>query len=345
LPGQSRIVPAFFVLSLIKKIRIMKKVIGIGNALVDVLVKLQNDSFLEQQKIPKGSMQLSDKETVMALLVELGNTKIQLTSGGSAANTIHGLAKLGTKCSYIGKIGKDDFGSLFKNDLEKNHISTILLSSNTDTGRALTFISPDSERTFATYLGAAVELNADDLKTEYFEGYSILHLEGYLIFNNELVKKAVELAKSKGLKISLDLASYNVVDANKEFLHKLIKDSIDIVFANEEESKSLTGEGPEKALDIISQLCDIAVVKVGSKGSMVKAGEKIYKVDAIKATAIDTTGAGDLFASGFLHGYCKGWTLDKCAELGSLTAGKVVETIGAKISQQVWDEIKVKMNA
>jgi sugar/nucleoside kinase (ribokinase family) len=323
----------------------MKKVIGIGNALVDVLVKLQDDSFLEKQKIPKGSMQLADKETVMSLLVELGNTKIQLTSGGSAANTIHGLAKLGTKCCYIGKIGKDDFGSLFRNDLEKNHISTILLSSNTDTGRALTFISPDSERTFETYLGAAVELNANDLISNYFEGYQILHLEGYLIFNNDLVKKAVELAKKKGLIISLDLASYNVVEANRDFLLNLIKESIDIVFANEEESKSLTGESPEQALDSIAKLCDIAVVKIGSKGSMVKRGEKVYRVAAIKANAVDTTGAGDLYASGFLHGYGKGWPLDKCAELGSLAAGKVVETIGAKIAPQVWDEIKTLMNA
>jgi sugar/nucleoside kinase (ribokinase family) len=323
----------------------MKRVIGIGNALVDVLVKLQDDSFLKNQNIPKGSMQLSDKETVMSLLVELGNTKIQLTSGGSAANTIHGLAKLGTKCSYIGKVGKDDFGSLFQNDLEKNHITTILLSSNTDTGRALTFISPDSERTFATYLGAAVELNATDLKPEYFDGYSILHLEGYLVFNHELVERAVKLAKSNGLKISLDLASYNVVDANRDFLLNLIKESIDIVFANEEESKSLTGESPEKALDVISKLCDIAVVKIGQKGSMIKTGEEVFKVDAIKANAIDTTGAGDLYAAGFLHGYCKGWTLDKCAELGSLAAGKVVETIGAKISPLVWEEIKVLMNA
>lgn len=323
----------------------MKGVIGIGNALVDVLVKLQDDGFLEKQKIPKGSMQLSDKETVMGLLVELGNTKIQLTSGGSAANTIHGLAKLGTKCSYIGKVGKDDFGSLFQNDLEKNHINTILLSSNTDTGRALTFISPDSERTFATYLGAAIELNASDLSAEYFEGYSILHLEGYLVSNHELVLSAVALAKSKGLKISLDLASYNVVDANKDFLLKLIKESIDIVFANEEESKSLTGQSPENSLDFISKICEIAVVKIGSKGSMVKTGDKTYKVSAIQANAIDTTGAGDLFASGFLHGYCKGWALDKCAELGSLAAGKVVETIGAKISSVVWEEIKRKMNA
>ena len=321
----------------------MKKVLGIGNALVDVLVKLENDKFLTDNNLPKGSMQLVDNNVANSLLKSLGNIQTQLASGGSASNTIHGLSKLGTIAGYIGKIGSDEFGKIFSTDLEKNNIAPILFKSKTETGRAVTFITADSERTFATYLGAAVELGADDLIPELFTGYDLLHLEGYLAFNHVLVEIALELAKSKGLKVSLDLASFNVVDANREFLENIIKSSVDIVFANEEESKSLTGETPEKSLEIIGNMCELAVVKIGSKGSWVKKGSDRVQVQAIKANALDTTGAGDLYASGFLHGYLQNWPLDKCAKLGSLTAGKVVETVGAKISQQVWDEINNKI--
>ena len=323
----------------------MKRIIGIGNALVDVLIKLENDSFLKEQNLPKGSMQLIDKDVALKLMEATKKIKPQLTSGGSASNTIHGLAKLGSQTSYIGKIGNDEFGKIFTSDLKNNKIVPTLLQSASETGRALTFISPDSERTFATYLGAAVELSAEDLIPSQFDSYELLHLEGYLVFNNELVEKAIKLAKSKGLHVSIDLASYNVVDANRDFLTKIIKESVDIVFANEEEAKSLTGEVPEKALQLISEMCDIAVVKVGSKGSMVKRGNDKVRVDAIKAKAIDTTGAGDLYASGFLFGLSQGWNLGKCAKLGSITAGKVVETIGAKIGQLEWDEINKSIHA
>jgi sugar/nucleoside kinase (ribokinase family) len=323
----------------------MKRIIGIGNALVDVLIKLENDNFLKEQNLPKGSMQLVEKDVAAKLMAATNKIKPQLASGGSASNTIHGLAKLGAQTSYIGKVGNDEFGKIFTDDLKKNKISPSLLKSASETGRALTFISPDSERTFATYLGAAVELCAADLTPAQFEGYELLHLEGYLVFNHDLVEQALKLAKSKGLHVSIDLASYNVVDANRDFLLKTIKESVDIVFANEEESKSLTGENPEKALQIISEICDIAVVKVGSKGSMVKRGNDMVRVDAIKAKAIDTTGAGDLYASGFLFGLSQGWNLGKCAKLGSITAGKVVETIGAKIGQPEWDEINKSIHA
>jgi sugar/nucleoside kinase (ribokinase family) len=323
----------------------MKRIIGIGNALVDVLIKLENDNFLVEHSLPKGSMQLVDKALAEKLLIAVKSIKPQLTSGGSASNTIHGLAKLGLQTSYIGKIGNDSYGKIFTDDLKQNKISPVLLQSKSESGCALTFITPDSERTFATFLGAAVELSADDLTAELFDGFDLLHLEGYLVFNNALVEKAVALAKSRGLRISLDLASFNVVDANREFLLKTIKESVDIVFANEEEAKSLTGEEPEKALLAIAELCDIAVVKIGSKGSLIKRGNDLVRVNAIKAKAIDTTGAGDLYASGFLYGLSQGWNLDKCAKLGSLTAGKVVETLGAKISPSIWDEINKNIHA
>jgi sugar/nucleoside kinase (ribokinase family) len=321
----------------------MKRIIGIGNALVDVLIRLDNDYFLEEYNLPKGSMQLVGYEFVNLMKVASRVVNPQLASGGSAANTIHGLAHLGIQTSYIGKIGNDEFGDIFSNDLKRNNINPVLLKGKQETGRAITFITPDSERTFATYLGASVELDAADLLPEYFEGYDLLHLEGYLIINHKLVEKSVELAKKKGLKISIDLASFNVVESNKDFLLKLIKDSVDIVFANEEEAKSLTGLEPEWALRAIARLCDITVVKFGARGSAVKRGNELFRASAVKTNAVDTTGAGDLYASGFLYGLTQGWQLDKCANLGSIVAGKVVETIGAKISDESWKEIKATL--
>lgn len=320
----------------------MNKILGIGNALVDVLIRLNNDNFLNEFGLPKGSMQLVDKEIANRLTMAVKLSNPQITSGGSAANTIHGLAQLGLAAGYIGKVGNDSFAGIFSGDMRQNRIEPILFQSTTETGRAITFITPDSERTFATFLGAATELSPDDLKHGHFEGYDLLHLEGYLVFNHALVEKSIALAKAAGMKISIDLASFNVVELNREFLLKVITESVDIVFANEEEAKALTGKEPEEALEAISNMCEIAVVKVGSKGSMVKRHNETARVNAILAKAIDTTGAGDLYAAGFLYGLAHDWPLDKCARLGSLAAGKVVENIGAKISPTVWEEINHK---
>jgi sugar/nucleoside kinase (ribokinase family) len=317
----------------------MKSVLGIGNALVDVLVQLKDDSFLEANNLPKGSMQLVDKTAVDNLIRQIAHAGAKQTSGGSAANTMHGLAGLGCKSGYIGKVGNDYRGNLFENDLRQSKVNPTLLKSSTDTGVALSMISTDSERTFATFLGAAVELSAEDLLPQHFEGYDYLHLEGYLIFNKPLVEKALEIAKSKNMKVSLDLASYNVVEANREYLLDLIEKSVDIVFANEMEAKALTGLEPEQAVEKISSISEIAIVKIGSQGSLIKSGDISFKAEPIVAKAIDTTGAGDLYASGFLNGLCCDWPLEKCARLASFTAGKVVESIGAKISFNGWDEL------
>ncbi len=319
----------------------LTKIIGIGNALVDALVSV-DESFLEKHHLRKGSMQLIDKDRLEELMNEINTVNMQYASGGSGANTIHGLSKLGLDTLFIGKVGKDSFGNFFENDLLFNHIHPYLLKSNqTETGRALTFITPDSERTFATYLGAAVELDENDVEYQFFEGCFLLHLEGYLLYNHRLILKSAEMAKKAGLKISIDLASFNVVEDNRDFLIDLIENYVDIVFANEAEARALTLKEPEEALNHIAQLTDIAVVKLGSQGSMIKHNDTIIKVDAFKANAIDTTGAGDLYASGFLYGYANKWALEKCGKLGSLTASKVVEVIGAKINENEWKNINL----
>ena len=316
----------------------MTKIIGLGNALVDIIVFIDKDELLEKLDLPKGSMQLVDIEKSSMIRKVCEHLPSSFASGGSAANTIYGLAKLGVETSFIGKIGKDDYGRIFKEDLEKSNIKPVLLSSDTLSGRAVALISPDRERTFATHLGAAIELNADDLHKDHFSGHDIFHIEGYIVQNNELLEKAVKLAKENGMDISLDLASYNVVEDNLEFLRYIVKEYVDIVFANEEESKSFTGKEPLEALSELAEFCRIAVVKIGKEGSLIKSGEDVFHIDAIDVELVDTNGAGDIYAAGFLYGLSRGWSLDKCGKAGAILAGKIIEISGARLDETGWEK-------
>ncbi|MCB2195196.1 MAG: adenosine kinase [Bacteroidetes bacterium] len=318
----------------------MDKVLGIGNALVDIMTKLPDDKVLEKFSLRKGSMQLSERDFAEEINQETFSFEKSESSGGSAANTIHGLANLGAPAGYIGKIGNDTYGEFFNNDMKAKGIQPFMLKTTTDTGRAIALVSTDSERTFATYLGAAIELSDIDLTAEQFADYKYLHIEGYLVQNHTLMLKAAELAKANNMKISIDMASFNVVEDNLDFLKDYVKNYVDIIFANEEESKAFTGKEPEEALNELAEQCEIAIVKVGSKGSMVKSNDKMYRIEAFKATPIDTTGAGDLYASGFLYGLVNHMPLNECGRIGSLCASKVIEVIGSKMSEDTWTEIK-----
>ncbi len=321
----------------------MKRILGIGNALVDVMTKIDNDKVLRQFSLPKGSMQMVDH--IKSAEVKAGTEKFKksLTSGGSAANTLHGLGMLGLKTGFIGSVGKDKTGDFFEKDMKAAGVNTFLIRRESVTGTAVALISPDSERTFATHLGAATELEAKDLKSKFFQGYDILYLEGYLIFNMPLVVEACRIAKARKMKVALDLASYNVVEAKHPEFREIIEKYVDIVFANEEEAKAFTGFEPEKALNILAEKCEVAVIKTGSKGSIIKRGEEIIKVGVIKVKPVDTTGAGDLYASGFLYGYAHDYPLDVCGQIGSLLAGNVIKTIGAKMTDKTWEKIKIRI--
>jgi len=319
---------------------IMTKILGMGNALVDIMIKHNDDKILDDFGLPKGSMQLVDKTFSGKILDGTRSFARQQTSGGSAANTIHGLANLGISTGFLGTVGDDDFGDFFREDMEENMINPILFHGKEETGRAVALVSPDSERTFATYLGAAIELSSDNISSDIFKGYSYFHIEGYLVQNHDLIKNAVKLAKESNLIVSLDMASYNVVEENLEFLRMLVEEYVDIVFANEEEAKSFTGKEPEEALKIISNHCDIAVVKTGKSGSLIKKDDTIHKVGIIDVISTDTTGAGDLYAAGFLYGLTNNLSLNKCGKIGAVLAGKVIEVIGAKIGIEGWDYIR-----
>ena len=310
-----------------------------GNALVDVLALIENDSLLTQLELPKGSMQLIDAAKKEALHKAMEDKEKFLASGGSASNTITGIAKLGVNTGFIGRVGKDFFGNYYKEDLEKYNVKSLLRICNEDSGVATTFVSKDGQRTFGTYLGAAAGLTAEDLKTEDFAGYKYFYIEGYLVQNLDLIRKAVALAHENGAKVVLDMASYNVVEASKDFLLEIIPQYVDILFANEEEAKALCNTEPEKALDVIADMVEIAIVKIGEKGSWIKRGEEKVFVPALKVDCIDTTGAGDLYASGFLYGLINSKSLKESGEIGTLLAGNVIQVMGPKMNDDKWNEL------
>ncbi|MCQ2149316.1 MAG: adenosine kinase [Bacteroidales bacterium] len=320
----------------------MKSILGIGNALTDILAILPDDSLLRQYHLPKGSMQHVDMETGDRIWASLKPMGVHYVAGGSAANTITCTSIFGMPSAFIGKIGDDELGHLFKSDEEQYGVKCTLLKGKNSSGRSMVFVTEaNAERTFAVYLGAALELVPEDLKQEYFEGYDYFHIEGYLVQNQDLIRTAVEMAKKAGCIISLDMASYNVVESNDAFLHNLIDKYVDIVFANESESRAFTKmEEPHDALNVIAEYCKIAVVKVGKAGSWVKKGDEEYFIEPWPGEAVDATGAGDTYAAGFLYAHSLGMPVRICGEVGSCLAAKVVEIIGSKIDIPRWKQAK-----
>jgi sugar/nucleoside kinase (ribokinase family) len=316
------------------------RVLGMGNALVDIITTLKSDDVLNTFGLPKGSMTLVDHETSNFLNVETAGLPKQKASGGSAANTIHGLAHLGVKTGFIGMVGDDDLGNFFYKDMKNKQIDPILFKSIRETGRAMAFISPDSERTFATYLGAAVELSTEDIDSNVFAGYDFLYLEGYLVQDHRLIEKALRLAKHSGLKVCIDLASYNIVDDHKEFFLQIIRDYVDILFANNLEAESLTGEKPEKAIVTLGALTEIAVVKTGAEGSLAYQNGALTKIGVRPSSPVDTTGAGDMYAAGFLFGLIHNQPIEICGKIGAVIAGKVIEVYGAKMDESDWEKLR-----
>lgn len=320
----------------------MKSILGIGNALTDILAVLPDDSLLNEFHLPVGSMQHVDMETGDKIWTALKPLGVHYVAGGSAANTIACTAIFGMPSSFIGKVGDDELGHLFQSDQEQYGVKTLLLKSKHSSGRSMVFVNGnDGERTFAVYLGAALDLVPEDLTIEQFTGHDYFHIEGYLVQNQDLVRRAVELARKAGCTISIDLASYNVVESNNAFLHDIIENYVDIVFANETEAQAFTKlKDPHDSLVEIAKLCGIAIVKVGKAGSWVRSGNEEVFIEPWPAKAIDATGAGDTYAAGFIYAHAMGLPLKACGETGSIIAAKVVEVIGTKIDIPRWRAAK-----
>lgn len=318
----------------------MKQIIGIGNALVDALFKVPSDDILSDLNLPKGSMQLLDKERYNTICERVSGHPVELRTGGSAGNATLCYAKLGGEAAFIGKIGKDSNGTFFSGERALQGVRPIELFDALPTGVAMTFITPDGQRTFGTHLGAAVTMMAGELRQEWFEGYDYFFIEGYLVQNHALIETAVNMAHAAGAKVCLDLASYNIIEEDHEFFEHLLEKT-DIVFANEEESFAMTHQAPDDALDTLAKVCEIAVVKVGARGAMAKSGEHKVTIPAVKVPeVVDTTGAGDFFAGGFLFALGNGGTLEDALQQGARCSSEVIQVLGTKLEDSVWEKLR-----
>lgn len=309
-------------------------VLGIGNAIVDVLVNIEDD-FLTRNDIPKGSMQLVDEATSEKLFSQQGPSI--KCSGGSAANTIAGLASLGSQTAYFGKISNDDLGQFFDQDFSSLGIdfSTTKDDTGISTAHCLVMVSPDAERTMCTYLGATSNLMEKDIDPEIVAAAAVTYMEGYL-WDPEHAKaafrKAMTLAHEAGRKTSLSLSdSFCVGRYKQEFFH-LAEHEIDILFANEEELLMLYDTRDiAQAIKAVQQHCEVAAITRGAKGCTIVSADQIIDIDGQPVSElVDTTGAGDLFAAGFLHGYTRGLDLWVCGRMGNLTASEIITHMGAR---------------
>jgi len=309
-------------------------VVGIGNAIVDVLAKA-DDAFLKRQGLAKGTMALIDAARAEALYAEMGEG-IE-ASGGSAANTIAGLASLGGKGAYVGKLRDDELGAIFAHDLKSIGVAfkTPPLTSGPPTARCLILVTPDAQRTMNTFLGACVELGPEDIDAELISAAQVTYLEGYLFDPPramEAFRKAAELAHKSGRKVALSLSDPFCVGRHRADFLELIDKHVDVLFANEREITSLyQTEHFELATEAVRGHCEIAVLTRSERGSsIVTAKAMLHVAPASVARVVDSTGAGDLYAAGFLYGLTHGRDLETCGKLGSLCAGEVIGHFGAR---------------
>ncbi len=324
----------------------MKSILAIGNAITDIPVLLPDDSLLKELEFTVGSMNHVDARRAAVVWEKIQGCKVQYIQGGSAANTVVAAAQLGMKCGFIGKTGDDSVGEVFRRGLEDEGVECTLFTGSQPSGRAVAFITPpNGERTFATYLGAALEQIPQELDRQMFNGYDYLHVEGYLLQCPGVVERAMEIAVELGLKISFDMGSCGIVKRFRDSVHRMVSQYADIVFANELEALEFASSAGVDcrseswafdALEYIHGLMGkggepVAVVKLGAEGSLVTDGSKVCKVDALPVEVVDTTGAGDAYAAGFLYAHSRGADLCSCGKGGALLASKVISLLGPKI--------------
>lgn len=318
----------------------MTDILCIGNALLDALVKVGDDGMLETLHLRKGAMQLVDAERYASISKMMGEMDRAVSTGGSAGNVALCTARLGKEACFCGKTGEDGNSALFRSVMSQNGVAVVPLSCGLPMGVASTFITADGQRTFGTYLGAGSTLTAGELAEDWFRGVRYVFVEGYLVQDHSLIERAIDLAHSAGAEVCLDLASYNIVEAERDFfVHLLAK--TDIVMANEEESLAMTGLGPEGALETLAKTCRIAVVKVGADGAWAKCGAETARVAAVKVPQVaDTTAAGDFFAAGFLTALADGASLAEALELGAKCSAEVIQVVGTRLGEPAWQRLK-----
>lgn len=314
--------------------RVRFDVVGIGNALVDVIAHAE-DRFITRHALVKGSMTLIDTDRALELYRALGSA-IEM-SGGSAANTMTGVASFGGRAGYIGKVSADELGDVFAHDLRAVGVRFKAGDKNSGvpTGRCIIVVTPDAERTMNTYLGASSMLNEDDLDEGMIAAGKVLYMEGYLFDRTEAkqaFRRAAEVAHDHGRQVSLTLSDSFCVDRHRSDFRALVADQVDVLFGNRGELVSLyETETFDQAVELVRQECQLAVVTTGADGCLIIGGDEIVSVPAQPVTEVlDTTGAGDLFAAGFLYGFTRGMALADCGRLGALAAAEVISHVGPR---------------
>lgn len=319
-------------------------VFGIGSPLLDFIFEVE-EKVLDKLRLKKGEMHLIDKKKSQEILEKLKDYKAEIFPGGSSANIISGVSMLGGKGVFLGKIGNDNHGKIYEQKTKEEGVITKLSKHPLElTGHALTFITPDHERTFATHLGAALYLKKEDIPKWEIRDSKILHLEGYQLEDPELKKAilyAIEIAKNNNVKISVDLSDSGLIKRNLPFLKPFISNNVDIVFVNESEAEAFTNKKQEQALHEISDICEIAIVKLGENGSLIKAENKIYKIPAYKTKVVNTNGAGDMYAAAMLHGISNNLDLEKTGKNASYLASLVVSSKGARLENSFRNRINL----
>ena len=308
------------------------KILGIGNAIIDVICKV-NDSFIVKNNLTKSTMKLFFDENEFKNLLK--NLKIEKTiSGGSVANSIVGISQLGEEVGFIGKVSDDDFGSKYEEGLKKENVKYFYSKKKEKlpTGTCLILITPDSERTMCTFLGTAGKINENDVSSDVIKKCEIIFLEGYLWDEGE-PKKAFDKAINSANKVAMSLSDQFCVDRHKPHFLNLVKNKLDITFANEQEITSLIeAKNFDEVINFSKQLNKLIVITRGEKGAVAVNGDEIFKSDIHKNLKIvDLTGAGDLFAAGFLHGYINKLSARDCLEKGTEMSSRIIQKIGARL--------------
>jgi sugar/nucleoside kinase (ribokinase family) len=327
----------------LQKIFFLMSTLGLGNALVDVLLKLENDAQLAETGIVRGAMDMIDENQMIVIQRTLSHLERAQVPGGSVCNTMRAMANLGAKTGFIGKIGSDRLGEYYEEALLDAGVTPYFARTKGISGCCTVLISPDGERTMGTFLGPAPTLTPDDIGEELIALYDYVYIEGYLLVNEPLVRTTMEKARKHGVKVVLDLSNFTIVNAFRDFLEDIIPNYVTILFSNESEAKAFTGLEPEKAICEIARMVDVSVVTLGKEGSVIAGNKDIIRIGAEGGKPVDTTGAGDHFAAGFLYGQSVGATLEQSGRIGSMLAGYVIDAIGPQVPQRHWEQIKLKV--
>jgi len=323
-------------------------IIGLGNALLDLTIAVQ-ESFLESIDLVKGTMTLVDEERYTRILTKIRELPSEKSSGGSSSNTIKGVSILGGKGAFMGMIGHDSYGKKYEDELNGFNVKTFLSKTNKNTGTAITFITSDGERTFATYLGASIEFAYKNIEEDAIKNSKIIHIEGFFLEppqHRKAALQAMTIAKNNGVKISVDLSDPHLINRNKEFFKEVLQNYVDIVFVNEHEAKAFTGCEEEDAVNILSEYCDVSIVKLGSKGSIIKHHDRVTNTQTVhnvpiqKVKVVNTNGAGDSYAAGIIYCIANDIPMQKAGKIASYISSRVVSIPEATLSHSIADEVK-----